>query len=245
MTKVLARRVAAWAVVWAALNLIFALTVPARADSVTNLNPGQSINLATVLANTGVSVQIGDKLFGDFFFSYVDTDGSGLNDLIASNVVLTALSNQIGFGLSFQAPLITVSNVVKDLVLKYSAQVLAEGFAISDVHLNFTGSIGGLGTATIGESVFTNGFGGDAAGTLSVFNPGNPAKFSDVLFLTQPQQKLWLQKDIVVSGNGNSLLDFASVTIIDQTFSQVPEPSSMALVAAGLLGIACLHRRRP
>jgi hypothetical protein len=240
MKKVLARRVLAWAT----LNIILALTLPARADSVTNLNPGESINLATVLANTGVSVQIGDKLFGDFFFSYVDTDGTALNDLIASNVVLTALSNQVGFGLSFQTPLITVSNVVKDLVLKYSAQVLAEGFAISDVHLAFTSSVGGLGTATIGESVFTNGFGGDAVGALSVFNPGNPAKFSDVLLLAQPQQELWLQKDILVSGNGDSISDMASVTIIDQTFSQVPEPASVTLAAVGLLGLICLHRRR-
>jgi hypothetical protein len=68
-------------------------------NSVTNLNPGQTINLSE-LVNTNLSgVEIGDKLFGDFSVSF-----SANNGFTCADLQLTALSNQIGFGISLYRP---------------------------------------------------------------------------------------------------------------------------------------------
>jgi hypothetical protein len=37
---------------------------------------------------------------------------------------------------------------------------------------------------------------------------------------------------------------FATISTIDQTFTQVPEPSALALAAAGFAGLVLLRRRR-
>lgn len=216
-------------------------TQPANAQ-ITNLNPGESINLATVLESTGRSVQIGDKLFDDFFFSYVDTDGNAVNDLIASNVVLTALSNDIGFGLSFQTPLVAVGDVFKDIVLKYSVEVLDPNKLISDAHLAFTATALGLGTADIGEDIFTGGFGAINIGHMEVHLPPIGLSSTGTVFAV-PQIKIFVQKDIVAAGNAPGTGNRATITIIDQTFSQIPEPTTLVLVGMGLFGLLALRRR--
>jgi hypothetical protein len=66
---------------------------------VTNLNPGQSIDLAQLLNSNPSSVQIGDKVFGEFSVVPSDT-----NALAGDDLQLTALSNQIGFGISLYRP---------------------------------------------------------------------------------------------------------------------------------------------
>jgi hypothetical protein len=54
--------------------------------------------------------------------------------------------------------------------------------------------------------------------------------------------KLWVQKDIIATGGG-AANGFASISIIDQTFSQVPEPSTVMLVGLGLLGLVAMRRK--
>jgi hypothetical protein len=221
--------------------VIFLLGVRGTNAATTNLNNGVVLNLATIIANN-LQLQIGDKLFGDFFFSYTDTAGN-VNPVSASDVRIIAITNSVGFGLSFQQPLLTVSNVFKDIVFRFSVQTLALNTFISDVHLSMTDSVVGYGSADIAESVFTGGFGVGQVGALSVFDPGNPSRREDVLVLSQPQLKLWLEKDVIVSGNGSSVNDRASITVINQTFSQIPEPSTSLLVLGSLVGL-CFFRRR-
>ena len=229
------------AAVLTALISVFVLASTSRAQ-VTNLAPGQTINLASVLDATGKSVQIGDKLFDDFFFSYIDTDNNVLNELVAADVTLTALANDIGFGLSFQTPLITFSNVVKDIVVKYSVLVLDPNQKISDAHLSFSASVLGLGTADVNESLYTGGFGANQLDSFSVHLPPPGFGSTGVVFST-PQVKIYMEKDVVVSGNGSTINDRASITIINQTFSQIPEPSALVLVGAGLSGLLFFRRR--
>jgi len=220
--------------------LLFSSPTVATAQ-VTNLTAGQSIGLATVIDN-GLKVQIGDKQFADFFYSYLDTDGNSANDLSRSNVTLTALSNDIGFGLSFQEPLLALGPVIKDVAIKYSATVTDPNFLISDIHLSITGSAGNGGLGTVGEDVFNNGFGGTNVGHLQASIPVSSGDVTNA-DIVPPVVKLWVQKDVIVSG-GNNANGFASITIIDQTFSQVPEPSTALLVGLGLLGVVALKRTR-
>jgi PEP-CTERM motif len=221
-----------------ALVLLFSTTTIVRAQT-TNLTGGQTISLATLIDN-GLGVQIGDKLFRDFFFSYSDTDGLSSDDLTRSNVVLTALMNNIGFGVSFQQPLLAIGPVIKDIVFKYSATVTDPSNSISDIHLDITGSAGNGGLGTVGESVFTGGFGATQVGSIQASIPGTSSSLTNI---SPTVTELWVQKDVTVTG-GSAANGFASITIIDQTFSQVPEPSTMLLVGLGLLGAVAVNRKR-
>jgi hypothetical protein len=219
---------------------------------VTNLSSGGSINFSNLVGTNGLSVMIGDKLFGSFGFSYTETDGNVGDYLTAANLVLSALSNQVGFGVSIQVPLVSVGGGIKDMTLQFTAQVMNSANLISDLHLDFTGSAHGTGLATIDESVYASGFGAGKLTDLNlqlangVYTPSGGE--ANVTFIP-PQSKIWIEKDVFVSGNPDDFSDSnpgdnASITIIDQTFSQIPEPSTMALLTAGMAGLLVVRRRK-
>lgn len=232
--------------------LLLGIGVGNSRAQITNLSGGGSINYAA-LTTTNLSVQIGDKLFGNFGFSYIDTDGNPGDDLIASNLVLSALSNQVGFGVSLQLPLVATGTVIKDLKIQFTATVLDPNKKISDMHLDFTGSASGNGIGEVSESVFTNGFGSGNIGNLALtLNSAGfvPPNGEDSVIFSNAQTMIWIQKDIFVSGNpnaipdGNPPSDFASITIVNQTFSQIPEPSTIALALGGVVAFLFARRRR-
>lgn len=221
-----------------AVVLLFSGPTTARADT-TNLNTGESINLATLIDNS-LSVQIGDKVFGDFAFSYFDY-GAPDTDLAASNVVVKALSNNFGFGLQFQEPLFALNTKTKDVEFKYTAMVATNSSdLISGMLLGITGNAGGAGTGTVAEDAFSDTWGGTLVGSLAA---AVPSPLSDTNSLTPALTKLWIQKDVQVSGNNGGGGSFATITILDQTFSQIPEPSTVLLVGLALLGVVALKRR--
>lgn len=239
-----------------AVLLFVALFIGFSASSqaqVTNLSNGGSINFSSLVGPSGYAVQIGDKLFDDFSFQYVDTDLNMGDDLPASALVLSSLSNGVGFGVSIQLPLVATGITIKDVTLQFTATALDPNQKISDVHLTFVGTASGNGISEVSESIFTNNFGIGNIANLSVTRTASgftPGSGEDVAVLSQAQGKIWIQKDVFVSGNptaipdGNSPSDFASLTIINQTFSQIPEPSTMALAVAGLASFLFIRRRK-
>jgi hypothetical protein len=212
----------------------------ATASTITNLSLGRSIVLSSVLQTTGESVQIGDKLFGNFQFSYVDTDGIARDDLQASNVVIRALEDRFGYGFSLRMPLSASGDVVKDVVVEFSVQALDPGMLISDAHLDMQAEATGKGLADTSETIFTGGFGADPIGSMDVSTSG--ALCSSVAF-SVPQSMIYVEKDILVTGNGHCH-DAATICSIKQSFSQVPEPSTWMLVGLGLLGVLKCHSVR-
>src|SRR5579862_1517900 len=85
-----------------------------QAQGTTNLSNGGSINFTALVGPSGDSVQIGDKLFGNFSVQYSDTDNNNGDDLPTSAFVLTSLSNGVGFGVSIQLPLAATGTTIKD-----------------------------------------------------------------------------------------------------------------------------------
>jgi PEP-CTERM motif len=215
--------------------------IPVTASAVTtNLNAGEEINLATVI-NSGLSLQIGDKVFDGFSW---DNYGSLDLDMAASNVNVRALSNlnDIGFRLEFQLPLTAGDMDFKDIVFEYTAAVTNSSNLISDLHLSVTGATSGDAIGSVAETADAGGFGAGLVGSVSVALPGPPT--NSATNLNYAVAKLWIEKDIIVSGAFEFTDDSASISTIDQTFSQIPEPSTALLVGLGLLGVVAANRKR-
>jgi hypothetical protein len=209
-------------------------------NSVTNLNPGQSINLSKLVSTNAESVEIGDKLFGDFSAVF-----SANNGFTCSDLQLTALSNQIGFGISFSGPMLALGNVTKDVVFRFSVTVTNSSQLISDVHLDYNGTVNGAGFSTVTETVFTGGFGGTLVDQINVFNLGGTNfNLGAAADLPTPEQKIYIEKDVIFGGGAPGNQNASFISIIDQTFSQVPESSTLLLSCAGLATFLFVKRRK-
>ncbi|MDW8342892.1 MAG: PEP-CTERM sorting domain-containing protein [Verrucomicrobiae bacterium] len=210
------------------------------------LQLGQSVGLADIINQHG-SVQVGDKIFADF---------SIVGDVTANKVTVTAIQDTFGYGLRFSGGFLAVGNQITDFVLGFSVAVdpQAVDWFISDVHLRFNGNYVGEGFAEIVEQVFSGGPAplGSLLGQMFVSNP--PTILENTFYLQQPLKKIYVLKDVLLYGGGDvpphkrlgnvAGTNRATISVIDQTFSQIPEPGTVLLVAAGLLGVALTGRRR-
>ena len=209
-----------------------------RAGTVTNLNVGDTVNFADYVDGSGNSIYIADKLFGEFNF----IAGGNTNVFGAMSISLTAITNSFGYGIKISAPFHTSDTQLKDFISDYSVTVSnAPGFLISDLHLDYNGFVVGSGFSSVTETVFDyQGIGVNQIDQGQVFEPPSMMMQTN-LYLTTPQMKLYIEKDIELGGDVTG--DQATISAINQVFSQIPEPSSMMLVVSGLAGL-CLLRRR-
>ncbi|HXI83109.1 MAG TPA: PEP-CTERM sorting domain-containing protein [Verrucomicrobiae bacterium] len=189
---------------------------------------GPTVSLAS-LTNDGGDVLVGDKDFSNFSIS---------GDFSASQINVTSITINGDFGIRFSGAIVSGSNPM-DMILGYKVAVTNSPNLISKANLLFNGTVTGTGLAEVVEQVFTNN--NQLAGQMFVFASTTTNKLSDSLAIQPPQPFLTLSKDVIVTA---SLPAFASISTIDQTFTQVPEPSALALVAAGFTGMALLRRRR-
>jgi len=223
-----------------ALVAVLLFLIPTTASAVTtNLNAGESVNLLTLI-DSSLSVQIGDKVFGDFFWN--DTYDSGAPDMAASNVNVKALLNlnDIGLRLEF-LPVTAGPGEFKDFVFEYTVAVTNSPNLISDMHLSIDGTAGGSAFASVGETAHVGGLGGTIVGSLGTnLFAGDPTPIDVATNLDYAVTKLWIEKDVTLYGPDDSV----AITSIDQTFSQIPEPSTALLVGLGLLGAVAANRKR-
>jgi len=222
-----------------AVVLLFSAPTIASADT-TNLNAGESINLATLISES-LSVQIGDKVFEGFTWD----PSAGDTDMAAANVDFKALVNDIGFSLQFQQPLTAYDLDFKDIVFHYTVAVTNSSNLISDLHLSLTGTASGDAYGNVGEDAYANSGDIGQIGHVQAFVfDGAPEYLTDSTNLDSMVSQLWIAKDIQVAGASEGLDDYVSISAIDQTFSQVPEPSTVLLISLGLLGLVAVNRKR-
>jgi hypothetical protein len=189
-----------------------------------------SVGLPTTLDNltpSGTTTTVGNLEFSNF--SYLQVTGtpppaSGVH--VDQFVGPPAGETGLEFSGAFSAP----AGTTADWKIKYTVTA-APGFLINDAFLQITGgNLGGTGSVSVDET-FSNGKG------LHTFVTMSGATLQDTVSF-DPQTTLTVTKDIFLNGGSNG----ATVSVFDQAFSVVPEPTSMALLGIGLSGLFTFRR---
>jgi hypothetical protein len=212
----------------AALTFLFGTPTTSKAVT-TNLTGGAFVPLDFLTA--GNQAQVGDKLFSDFTFV---KSGDFPNNFGADDLNVIGIQTAGNFGIRFQGGISPNLGGSGDIFLTYTVEVTNPNFLISDLHLAYNGSQ----VSAVTEEAFANNV---LVAHLEVKNP--PPVFQDQALIVPPRSELQIEKDIFVrSLNCGTVL----ISKIDQTFSQVqiPEPTTITLVSAGLLGLLAFARRR-
>ena len=198
---------------------------------VTNLSLGQSINLSRLLGPGGLFVQVGDKLFSAFTFT---KSGDFPTSFDADDINVIGIQDPLGnLGIRLQGGISPILGGSGDVFLTYSVSVTSPDFLISDLHLEYNGSAESLVT----EQAFVSGNPIPVA-HLEVSNP--PTNFFASANILSPTTQLQIQKDIFIRSTGG----VAVISNIDQTFSQIPEPSTITLTVACLVPLLLVKRRK-
>lgn len=174
----------------------------------------------------GFSCTITDDLATKTFSSF--SFASATVPLASVTVMADGLVSGNQAGLFFQLPLVTPPSP-SDLAIDFT---VASTAPITDASLHIVGSLGSAGSTATVDEVLGNGFNLHAAVPspldASVTFPG--------------VSSLSVVKDAIVSGaNGTT------ISVIRNDFSQTistPEPASLAILGASLLGFGAVYRRR-
>jgi hypothetical protein len=192
---------------------------------------GPSYSL-TSLTNGG-TILVGDKLFSNFFTA---------GDPFANNITVTALISDGNFGLQFGGGFAANNNEM-DFRIGYMVNVTNSNNLISGADLSFNGVTLGSGSALaeVTEDVDTNMDVNVPYGQMSVFVTPASQVLSTNMPINPPQAYLNLEKDVLV--DSFTITAFSTISTINQDYMQIPEPSTIALAAAGLTGLLLLRRR--
>jgi hypothetical protein len=223
----------------------------------TNLANGGSVSFASLVSSNGIpglSVLINDMLFSNFTFEYLGTSAAVPDDLVPADLALYPFSNQVGIGFSLQmvgfetpAPGDPPGFFSRDIVLGFSVQITNSSSAISGASLGINGTVFGSGLATASEEITTKTHGIGACNVanpvyLSTYITANRQAAFDYVPFTHPQAILSIEKDLAVSGDGPA--NYASISIVEQTFAQIPEPSTLVFSALAIPLVLFVKRRK-
>ncbi len=147
-----------------------------------------------------------------------------------------------GNGIEITGPISALSTdnlpVTLDMIIGYTVTVTNGGPPISDIHLHINGAeVSGLAEAVESYSSSSLTF----LGQLQTFAEATTNHLDDSANLFPDQSDLNITKDVLVEATCDG---FASISVIDQTYSQVPEPSTLALCTLGFVGFHLIRRRR-
>jgi hypothetical protein len=193
------------------------------------------------LIDGGGFTTISGLTFGDF-------DATIAGDLAlavtSDDLLLTVLTD--GFALT--GPLSTADGEIGDVLLSFGVFAVSVATGINGASLLALGVADGNGAQAAVDELLLGLPGSHVLGVLSTFVTGATAEdgiFADAIQFA-PQLSIRVRKDIVLDsfliggGPGGS----ARISFIEQRFTVVPEPGTLALLGIGLTGVGIFGRRR-
>jgi len=200
--------------------------------------PAQATLLLSDLLLPGATITSGDKLFSSFQNFDSSAAGSGALPVSAADVTVSAYQNptNLEYGLLFQSTKFVVAGgsiSSQSTGFDYIVQPTLPGYLISDNTLTMTGTVT-AGSITIAETAKSWPDETPLAYKMTILMPYY-SDISDHEVYPTAVSAVHVYKSI-------SLVTNASLTSFTQTFSQVPEPATIALLGLGSLSL--LRRRK-
>jgi len=198
---------------------------------------GDAVPLSDLVGDPEGEISAGDKLFTDFGYSAVGDMPAALG------VSVIPIQDDDGhFGLRFEGDFrdLASSAGASDALLSFTVTATAEGFFIVDAHLAGDPQL----ESEQGSISVTETFDFDPELRLTIFDDEEAGQQSVDWADFEPVKSIQVTKDIFALASSSSGEGEASLSFVDQTFSQVPEPGTAALLVVGLTGLGWLGRRR-
>ena len=234
----------------ALVGMIILSAVSAHA-AIINAEPGDQFNLATLIENDDAII-IGDKKFDMWDYVRADVSTNNMPEASAITIIATIIDGNLGVTIQGGFGDIPGDNFLSDASLFYRVMVTDDNKWISDAHLGGNLDIVGDPDATamisVTEDFFIDDDGelGAQVGQMSITAAqANGEKILDLdawIFFDQLHKSLKVRKDIIAFASEGVTFPIAS--LIDQTFSQVPEPATITLIVMAGVTICWAGRRR-
>lgn len=216
------------------------------ASGAITLTNGQSVTLNQILDSNDRAFIVGDKKFT--IVSYTSPTFIAANTSVVGFIANDPLTG-IGFDLFGGFGDAPGDSLISEFNIRYTVEIiepfLSQGFRIVDSELTFNGNATGTGSyARVDESVldFFAQPGQNLIGTKRAFDIAGPPRSTDLQdrLVFSPRVKLEVIKDVqfFAFGQGST----ATASSIRQSFSQIPAPGAMALLAVG--GLIATRRKR-
>lgn len=196
----------------------------------------------------GYSCQIGNLLFSNFTYTPSGSKPVSAGEITVDSVGPTGSGASLlgpDIGLSFHAPWDAGTNKSSsDGAIDFTVTVLKGGNILADFALAQTSGVAGTGYAAVAEYGCGPSPCTATGGPLYVFtfqNSGSRTTQDEMTFL-KAYSSLNVEKDITVSAGANGN---ATISVVQDTFSQIPEPVTIAFIGGGLalLGVGRVRRR--
>ena len=240
-------RIVSASLLGAALLFSTAQSFAAPIVGVPDSNGNGKVDLADIIATGATGFSIGDKKFSGFSYT-----PSGSNSPAASDISVDDFSTSSGEALRFGFGWFTLNGINMDSRIDYRVDVLDPNPAtmIDSVDLGFNGIASGVAVGDVAETVNAGDAPHGFLGLLKVFTDPDgalpqQAQYVDSLKLVPLQRSILVDKDIQLfsAPTGGALpLNFASISFVDNSYHQTPEPVSVA--SLGIAGCMYMLRRR-
>jgi hypothetical protein len=186
----------------------------------------------------GFSCEIDNLLFSNF--TYTDT-ANGTAPIASSAVGVTPITTPGDEGLEFNAGWSVSTPAEEDSNIGFIVSTVNHADTIDFLDLEFNGRYSGTGTSSVTENYCAGGTLSSCpttVGQIAVTNPPTVLSVTSEDFT--PVNTLQVSKDVNVSAGS---LGTASISDLNNTYGQVPEPGTLGLLGGGLVALGLVRRR--